>query len=153
MRRVNTHPQPCGKLLRNSPKGGSPNQDPLGGPPPNLKMFLPRWYPLVTIRSEPTSKLPYQKLKYPTYMKDISLNVHIRVFKKAIKANKETLEANIINLFGFILRDNISKWGENFIQDHPNCTFKELEQKFCKCFCTLKNDEKHLYVIKKPTTS
>jgi hypothetical protein len=50
-------------------------------------------------------------------------NAHIRVFKKAIKANGETMEANIINLFGFSLKDNISKWGENYIQDHPNCNF------------------------------
>jgi hypothetical protein len=33
-------------------------------------------------------------------------------------------------------------WSENFIQDHPNCTFDELEQTFCKHFLTVKNDEK-----------
>jgi hypothetical protein len=27
------------------------------------------------------------------------------------------MEANIINLFVFILQNNISKWGENFVQD------------------------------------
>jgi hypothetical protein len=37
------------------------------------------------------------------------------------------MEADIINLFGFILQDNILKWGENFVQDHPNYTFDELE--------------------------
>jgi hypothetical protein len=36
---------------------------------------------------------------------------------------------------------NISAWGENFVQDHPNCTFDELEQAFCKCLQILKNDE------------
>jgi len=61
-------------LPRNSPNGGSPNRNPLGGPPPNPhaelykwptpnpRMFLPPWYPLVAIRSKPTNKLPYQKL-------------------------------------------------------------------------------------------
>jgi hypothetical protein len=44
------------------------------------------------------------------------------------------MEANIMNLFGFILWDNILEWGENFVQDHPNYTFEELEQTFCKCF-------------------
>ncbi len=67
-------------------------------------------------------------------MKDIDPNAHIRVFKKTIKANGETTEANINNLFSFALRDNIFEWGENFVQDHPNCTFEELEQAFCKCF-------------------
>jgi hypothetical protein len=42
------------------------------------------------------------------------------------------VEVNIINLFGFILKDVISKWGENYIQDHPNCIFEKLEQTFCK---------------------
>jgi hypothetical protein len=51
------------------------------------------------------------------------------------------MEANIIKMFGFTLR-NISEWGVNFVQDHPNCTFDELEQAFCKCFWTMKNDEK-----------
>jgi hypothetical protein len=37
------------------------------------------------------------------------------------------MEINIINLFGFTLQNNISKWGENFVQDHPNYTFDELE--------------------------
>jgi hypothetical protein len=70
-------------------------------------------------------------------VKDTDLNTHVRVFKKAIKV----VEADIINLFGFILRDNISKWGENFIQYHINYTFDEFEQAFCKCCQTMKNDK------------
>ncbi len=72
------------------------------------------------------------KLQYPTYVKDIDLNVHIRIFKKAIKANGKTMEDDIIILFGFTFKDNILKWGENYILDHPNCIFEELEQAFCK---------------------
>ncbi len=75
-------------------------------------------------------------------MKDIDPNAHIRVLKKTMKVNGETMEANITNLFGFILRENILEWGENFVQDHPNYTFEELEQVFCKCFWIVKNDEK-----------
>ncbi len=81
---------------------------------------------------EPTTKLPYKKLQYPTHVKDTDPNVHIKVFKNAIKANGETMEANFINLFGFILKDSISKWGKNYVHDHPNYTFEELEQTFCK---------------------
>jgi hypothetical protein len=87
------------------------------------------------------TKLPYKKLQYPTYVIDIYPDAHIRVFKKAIKANGETVEANIINLFGFTLKDNIFEWGENYVQNHPNYTFEELEQTFCKQFRTVKNDE------------
>jgi hypothetical protein len=54
-----------------------------------------------------------KKLQYPTYVKDTDLNVHIRVFKKVIKVNGETMEANIINMFGFTFKDSISEWGED----------------------------------------
>jgi len=107
----------------------------------NSRMFMPPWYPPIVVRFEPTNKLPYQKLQYPTYVKDIDPDVHIRVFKKIIRGNGETMEADIINLFGFTLQDNISEWGENFVQDHPNCTFEELEQWFCNCFQNVKNEE------------
>jgi hypothetical protein len=52
------------------------------------------------------------------------------MLKKAIKVNGETMEVNIINMFGFTFKDNIFEWGEKFVQDHPNCTFEELEQTF-----------------------
>ncbi len=72
------------------------------------------WYQLILVLSKPTSKVPYQKFQYPTYVKDTDLDAHFRVFKKMIKANGETTKVNI-NLFGFTLRNNISKWGENFV--------------------------------------
>jgi hypothetical protein len=31
--------------------------------------------------------------------------------------------------------------GEKYIQDHPSCTFEELEQAFCNWFRVVKNDE------------
>jgi hypothetical protein len=68
---------------------------------------MPPWRPLIAIQSKLTSKLPYQKFQYPTYMKVTNLDGHIIVFKKIIKVNGETMEANIINLFGFTLQDNI----------------------------------------------
>jgi hypothetical protein len=62
-----------------------------------------------------------------TYVKNIDPDAHIKLFKKAIKANSEIVEVDIINLFGFTLKDSISKWGEIFVEDHPNCTFEKLE--------------------------
>jgi hypothetical protein len=85
--------------------------------------------------------LPYKKLQYPTYVKDIDSNAHIKVFKKAIKANGEIVEVDIINLFGFTFGDNIFEWGENYVQDHPNCTFEELEQTSCEQFKIVKHNE------------
>jgi hypothetical protein len=51
------------------------------------------------------------------------------------------MEANINNLFNFTLRENILEWGENFVQDQPNCTLEELEQAYCKHFQTMKNNK------------
>ncbi len=55
------------------------------------------------------------------------------------------MEVDIINLFGLTLQDNISKWGKNFLQDHPNYTFEELEQMFYKRFQIVKNN-KEIYM-------
>jgi hypothetical protein len=137
---------PRGSPNGRSPRGGMFDQCPLGGLPPDpllgfyglptldSRIFMPPWYPSIVGQFEPTSKLPYQKFQYPTYVKHNNPNAHIRVFKKKIKANGQTMETNIINLFGFTSQDNILEWGKNFVQDHPNCTFEELEQGFCKCF-------------------
>ncbi len=54
--------------------------------------------------------MPYRKLQYPTNVKDIDLDAHIRVLKKAIKINGEIMGAHIINLFSFTFRDNIYEW-------------------------------------------
>jgi hypothetical protein len=83
----------------------------------HLCMFIPPWYqpPVVQHVSKPTTKLPYRKLQYPTYVKYNDLDVHIRMFKKAMKANGEIMETDIINMFGFTLKDNIFEWGENYV--------------------------------------
>jgi hypothetical protein len=75
-------------------------------------IFMPPRYQLVLVLSERTNKLPYWKLQYPTCVKDTDLDVHIRVFKKTIRANGETMEVDMVNLFGFILWYNILEWGK-----------------------------------------
>ena len=55
------------------------------------------------------------------------------------------MELDIMNLFGFtlkdVIKDSILEWNENFVQDHFNCMFGKLEEVFCKWFQTVKNDE------------
>jgi hypothetical protein len=72
-------------------------------------MFIPPWYQPHVVQHvlEPTTKLPYRKLQYPTYVKNTYSEAHIRVFKKAIKANGETMEVDIINMFGFTHKGTI----------------------------------------------
>jgi hypothetical protein len=54
-----------------------------------------------------------------------------------IRINGEIVEADIINLSGFTLWNNILKWGENFLQYHPNYALRSWN----KHFRTMKNDE------------
>jgi hypothetical protein len=42
------------------------------------------------------------------------------------------VEVDIINLFGFTLKDNIYEWGDNDVQDHPNRIFEKFKQAFWK---------------------
>jgi hypothetical protein len=58
--------------------------------------------------------------------------VHVCVFHKAIKANGERNDVDIINLFCFTRHDVISEWGENFMEAHPICKFKKVEAAFYK---------------------
>jgi hypothetical protein len=41
---------------------------------------------------------------YPKYVKNSNPNVHVKVFKVAIKANGETKDAEIVNLLSFTFR-------------------------------------------------
>jgi hypothetical protein len=82
----------------------------------------------VALIKPPTRK----QLPYSTYVKDANMDVHIQMFKKAIKANGEIINLDIINLFEFTLKV-ISLSGNFFIlQNHPHYTFINLEQFFCK---------------------
>jgi len=47
-------------------------------------------------------------LKYPEYVKDFDPNAHVKVFKATIRTNGGIDNVEIINLFSFTLRDNLS---------------------------------------------
>jgi hypothetical protein len=49
-------------------------------------------------------------LNYLEFVKKIDLNVHVRIFKVAIKTNSETDDVEIVNLFNFTLRDTMFNW-------------------------------------------
>jgi hypothetical protein len=53
-------------------------------------------------------------LPYSIYVKDVDLDVHIRIFKKAIKENGEIINDDIINLFRLTLKDNFFNGEKNF---------------------------------------
>jgi hypothetical protein len=86
-------------------------------------MFLPPWYQPHVVQpiSEPTTKLPYKKLQYPTYVKDTNLDAHIKVFKKAIQINGEVVEVNIINMFGFTFSHGIFQLSRAPLVDFSIC--------------------------------
>jgi hypothetical protein len=61
----------------------------------------------------------YNKLLYPTYVKDTNPDTYIRVFKKAIKTNGKIVNEDLINLLGFTFCDSIFEWGKKFYMIIP----------------------------------
>jgi hypothetical protein len=53
------------------------------------------------------------------------------VFKVAIKANGETIDEEITNLFNFMLENNASYYFcNNYVRVHPNDRFTYIKQAF-----------------------
>jgi hypothetical protein len=70
---------------------------------------------------------PYRRpLNYLKYVKDSDLDAHVEVFKVTIRANSETNDAKIVNLFSFTLGNIMSNQCHNYLGDYPNCIFVEL---------------------------
>jgi hypothetical protein len=82
----------------------------------------------------PPNRPYHQPLNYPKYVKDFDLDVHVKVFKVAIKANNETYDVEIVNMFSFTFRDIMFDWCNNYMGDYPDCTFVELQLVFYKRF-------------------
>jgi len=51
----------------------------------------------------PPNRFYHWPFNYHEYVKDFNLDVHVRVFKVAIKANNKTNDVEIVNLFSFTL--------------------------------------------------
>jgi len=144
---------PRGSFSKGSPWGGSFDRNPLGRPPPDPhvglygwstpdpRIFMPPWYQPNIVQFEPSSKLPYWNFNIQD-----TWRILIMMLKSEFSRRQSKLMARLWRLISStclvsLLWNNISKWGQNFVQDHPNCTFEELELTFCKCFQTMKNDE------------
>jgi hypothetical protein len=54
-------------------------------------------------------------LPYPIYSIGTYPDAHGQVFQKAIQANGEKWDVDIMNLFCFTLRDVISEWGKKIM--------------------------------------
>jgi hypothetical protein len=70
--------------------------------------------------------------KYLDFKKHVDLNAHVRVFNSIVKANVETFEEYIINVFSYTLRDITSNWCHNYMSEFLNYIFLELKHAFCK---------------------
>ncbi len=70
-------------------------------------------------------------------MKDSNLDAHVKILKATIRANGETKDVKIINLFSFTLIDIMSNYYNNYMGDYPNYTFAKLQLAFCKKYITV----------------
>jgi len=82
---------------------------------------------------------PYRwPLNYPKYVKDFDPDAHVKVFKVGIRANSETNDAKIVNLFSFTFKDIVHN---NYMGHYPDYTFVGLQMAFCKRYKKVQNDE------------
>jgi hypothetical protein len=72
-------------------------------------------------------------LNYFEHKKTFNPDAHVRIFKAAIKANGETIDEEMANMFNFTLKDNASNWCNSYMKVHLNCRFVDLEHVFSKC--------------------
>jgi hypothetical protein len=138
----------------NGPLGGggggpsrSGNNEPLGNQNPKSYVIGPvvfwirptwnPWYlswcliqPPITPNPPPSRK----SLFYPIYIVGTNIDAHVPVFHKAIQANGDKNDIDVINILCFTYHDAISKWGIFFMRTHLIHKFKELEAAFCKCY-------------------
>jgi len=71
-------------------------------------------------------KLNRVALKYLDFKTNVDLNVHVRMFNSLVKANVETSEEYIINVFSYMLRDTTLDWCHNYMSKKIDCTFSKL---------------------------
>jgi hypothetical protein len=64
------------------------------------------------------------------------------VLKQTIKVNGVTQEGTKIAYFRWTLWDMTSAWGNNFVNNHLDCTFSKFAQTFCKRYCKVQMNEK-----------
>lgn len=55
--------------------------------------------------------------KYPDYKKDAYLDVHVKIFHAIVRANGNTYEKHIINVFSYTLRKMTLYWCHDYISD------------------------------------
>jgi len=100
-------------------------------PPERPRLQGPSCYFGLPMRNPCRSPLPQNKLyrqpfNYPKYVKNSNPDVHVRVFKTTIKANGETKDVKIVNMFSFTLKDIMFNWCNNYMGDYLECIFAKL---------------------------
>jgi hypothetical protein len=74
----------------------------------------------------PPNKPYHRPLNYLEYVKNSNPNAHIKVFKTTIKANGETKDVKIVNMFSFTFKDIMSNLCNNYMGDYVDYIFAEL---------------------------
>lgn len=132
-----------GKPLKQpTPTMTTSTRGPWIGPP--WMTWCPPQY-LVAPNLPPVAPTNRKSFLYPIYSVKTNPDAHVYKFQKAIQVDGERNDPNIVNLFCFTLRDAISKWGENFMQYHPECTFAKLKVVFRKRYRKVQTN-KHVYM-------
>ncbi len=103
---------------------GRRSLEPPRPPRPSRYFGLPMMNP--SRPSLPPNRPYCQPLNYPKYVKDSDPDVHVRVFKATIRANGETKDVKIVNLFNFTFRKIMFNCCNNYMGNYLDCTSIKL---------------------------
>jgi hypothetical protein len=87
-------------------------------------------------------------LNYIEYTKNSDMDAHVHVFKEAIKVNGVTQVCMKIVYFQLTLRDTTLTWGNNFVNNHPNCNFNKFAQMLCRRYRKVQTNEQVYMTLK-----
>ena len=109
--------------------------------PPTTYPQVPQPAPPVHFYLALTDTTRRKQLPYPPFEDSKDPDAHVQIFLTATQANRETDFAELINLFGYSLREGTSKWFSNYITDFPNTAFDDLIIAFRKRYRMINSEE------------
>jgi hypothetical protein len=86
--------------------------------------------------------------KYPNFKKDVDQDAHVKMFNFIVKANAETFEEYIINIFSYTLINTTSNLCHNYTLEFLYYIFSKLTHAFCKRHQKIQNDEQMFMELK-----
>jgi hypothetical protein len=87
-------------------------------------------------------------LSYKMYKEGVDPDAYTRSFEKILWVNGETDEWVMMTLFCTTLTDKVQRWADDYLDMHPNCTWKQFKATFKKRYREEQTDEQVYVALK-----